>query len=60
MGHLISAGTGLTQFKSLAVEEPESENEVIIEALDALELAAQQAAADDQEAVAGEAEASAG
>jgi len=45
MGHLISAGTGLNKYKSLAVEDPELDGEDIRiqEAYAALELAAQQA-----------------
>jgi DNA-directed RNA polymerase subunit beta' len=45
MGHLISAGTGLTKYKSLAVEDPELDTEDyrIQEAYAAMELAAQQA-----------------
>ncbi|MFH1843417.1 MAG: hypothetical protein ABIF77_09425, partial [bacterium] len=45
MGHLISAGTGLSQFKSLAVEDPEEEEMTLSEARDSLELEAQQSAA---------------
>ncbi len=44
MGHLISAGTGLSEFKSLAVEDPETEESLITDALAALELAAAQKA----------------
>ena len=45
MGHLISAGTGLNKYKTLAVEDPELEGEDmrIQEAYAALELAAEQA-----------------
>jgi len=61
MGHLISAGTGLSKFKTLALEDPESEEHAIIDALEALEFAAQQAATEGvEEAVTDEAEASAG
>jgi DNA-directed RNA polymerase subunit beta' len=60
MGHLISAGTGLSQFKTLAVEKPDVESAVITDALDALELAAQRAAAEGVELSTGEAEATAG
>ena len=63
MGHLISAGTGMSQFKHLAVEEPADEEEFIIEGIKDYELA--QAAAEaalaeqdlsgeQQEAVAGD------
>ena len=46
MGHLISAGTGLTKYNSLAVEDPgeTGEDDAILDAVEALELAAQQAA----------------
>ncbi len=47
MGHLISAGTGLTSFKSLAVEDPDDEEGAIIDAIEALED--QAAAAADAE-----------
>ncbi len=46
MGHLISAGTGLTQFRNLAVEDPEADDEMIEEAIEQLELAAEQATVD--------------
>ena len=57
MGHLISAGTGLTKYKTLAVEDPEMDDEDIRiqEAVAAMELAAQQA---ELEAEAGEGESS--
>jgi DNA-directed RNA polymerase subunit beta' len=49
MGHLISAGTGLTRYKNLAVEDPEDEDDTIIEAVEQLRqlAAAQEAAGDD-------------
>ncbi len=55
MGHLISAGTGLSKYKTLAVEDPELdiEDDRIQEAYAAMELAAQQA---EMEAEAGEGE----
>ncbi len=37
MGHLISAGTGMTKYKSLAVEDPDVEDDQILEALEQLE-----------------------
>ena len=40
MGHLISAGTGLTMFKNLAVEDPAEEDDRIIEGIEQHELAA--------------------
>jgi len=40
MGHLISAGTGLNEFKHLAVEEPAEEDERIIDGIHEHELAA--------------------
>jgi len=45
MGHLISAGTGLPKYNTLAVDEPveNQEDDSILEALEALELAVQQA-----------------
>jgi DNA-directed RNA polymerase subunit beta' len=46
MGHLISAGTGLTQFKNLAVEDPDEDDTAIEEAIEQLELAAEQVAAE--------------
>jgi len=42
MGHLISAGTGMAEYKSLAVADPEEEELMITDAIAALELAAQQ------------------
>ncbi|MDX2472946.1 MAG: DNA-directed RNA polymerase subunit beta', partial [Candidatus Krumholzibacteria bacterium] len=45
MGHLISAGTGLAEFKNLAVEEPAEEDERIIDGIHEHELAAVAAAA---------------
>jgi len=36
MGHLISAGTGLTRYKNLAVDDPENEDDAIIEAVEQL------------------------
>jgi DNA-directed RNA polymerase subunit beta' len=45
MGHLISAGTGLNEFKNLAVEEPAEEDERIIDGIHEHELAAVAAAA---------------
>ena len=45
MGHLISAGTGLNDFKYLAVEEPAEEDERIIEGIELHELAQATAAA---------------
>ncbi|MBU1074368.1 DNA-directed RNA polymerase subunit beta', partial [bacterium] len=52
MGHLISAGTGLSKYKSLAVEDPDldSEDIRIQEAYAAMELAAQQAELAGEEA----------
>ncbi len=46
MGHLISAGTGMVSYKTLGVEDPveEIEDSDIVDAVAALELAAQQAA----------------
>ncbi|PID80719.1 DNA-directed RNA polymerase subunit beta' [bacterium DOLZORAL124_64_63] len=44
MGHLISAGTGLTQYKHLAVEDPADEDMRIIEGIHQAELAAAMAA----------------
>nr|MEE4268460.1 DNA-directed RNA polymerase subunit beta' [Candidatus Krumholzibacteria bacterium] len=44
MGHLISAGTGLTDYKALAVEEPVDEDQRIIDGIHQHELA--QAAAE--------------
>jgi hypothetical protein len=37
MGHLISAGTGMNRFKGLAVEDPEVEDDLILDALEQLE-----------------------
>ena len=37
MGHLISAGTGMTKYKTLAVEDPDVEDDQILEALEQLE-----------------------
>ncbi|MFT5233539.1 MAG: DNA-directed RNA polymerase subunit beta', partial [Candidatus Krumholzibacteriia bacterium] len=45
MGHLISAGTGLNEFKNLAVEEPAEEDDRIISGIHEHELAAVAAAA---------------
>ena len=42
MGHLISAGTGMAEYKSLAVSDPEAEEGLITDAIAAMELAAQQ------------------
>ncbi|MBC8426776.1 hypothetical protein H8E07_21900, partial [bacterium] len=55
MGHLISAGTGLTKYKSLAIEDPELDIEDyrIQEAYAEMELAAQRA---ELEAEAGDGE----
>ncbi|HOX25939.1 MAG TPA: DNA-directed RNA polymerase subunit beta' [Candidatus Krumholzibacteria bacterium] len=51
MGHLISAGTGLTRYKNLAVEDPEDEDDAILEAVEQLRaLAVTQEAMGDQEA----------
>ncbi len=52
MGHLISAGTGLAKYKSLAVEDPteEIEDQDILDAVAAMELAAQQAELEAAEA----------
>jgi len=52
MGHLISAGTGLSKYKSLAVEDPDldSEDMRIQEAYAAMELAAAQAELEGAEA----------
>jgi len=44
MGHLISAGTGLNEFKNLAVEEPAEEDDRIITGIHEHELAAVAAA----------------
>ena len=44
MGHLISAGTGLNEFKHLAVEEPADEDNRIIEGIQEHEIAAALAA----------------
>jgi len=44
MGHLISAGTGLSKFKHLAVEEPVDEDDRIIRGIEEHELAAAVAA----------------
>ncbi len=61
MGHLISAGTGLSDFKHLAVQEPADEDPRIIEGIELHELAAAAAEAAAAEAVFdGEAEAAAG
>jgi len=44
MGHLISAGTGLSRYKNLAVEDPEEEDDTILTAVEQLRtLAAAQA-----------------
>ncbi len=51
MGHLISAGTGLTEFKYLAVEEPAEEDPLIIEGIELHELATLAAEAAAAEAV---------
>jgi hypothetical protein len=60
MGHLISAGTGMSQFKNLAVEDPEMDDYTIEDAIEQLELAAQQAALEaEQEPEVDEAEAAA-
>jgi len=54
MGHLISAGTGLTRYKNLAVEDPEEEDDSIIDAVEQLRaLAAAQEAAGDLESEVG-------
>ncbi|MBU8871813.1 MAG: DNA-directed RNA polymerase subunit beta' [Gemmatimonadales bacterium] len=45
MGHLISAGTGLTEFKHLAVDEPADEDSNIVEGIYQHELAEATAAA---------------
>jgi DNA-directed RNA polymerase subunit beta' len=42
MGHLISAGTGMSEFRALAVSDPEVEEGLITDALAAMELASQQ------------------
>ena len=57
MGHLISAGTGLPKYNTLAVDEPveNQEDDSILEALDALELAVQQAADVEADAERGDA-----
>jgi DNA-directed RNA polymerase subunit beta' len=44
MGHLISAGTGLNDFKNLAVEEPAEEDDRIIEGIQEHEISAALAA----------------
>jgi DNA-directed RNA polymerase subunit beta' len=50
MGHLISAGTGLARYKNLAVEDPEDEDDAILEAVEQLRaLAAIQSSEGDQE-----------
>jgi DNA-directed RNA polymerase subunit beta' len=60
MGHLISAGTGLNEFKHLAVEEPVDEDDRIIRGIEehelAAALAAEMAAEMEAEAEAGSAE----
>ncbi len=45
MGHLISAGTGLNEFKHLAVDEPTDEDSHIVEGIYQHELAEATAAA---------------
>jgi hypothetical protein len=45
MGHLISAGTGLNEFKHLAVQEPSEEDDRIIRGIHEHELAQAAAAA---------------
>jgi DNA-directed RNA polymerase subunit beta' len=45
MGHLISAGTGLSGFKHLAVEDPEQEDAMIQEGREAIQRASEEAAA---------------
>ena len=62
MGHLISAGTGMSQFKHLAVEEPTEEEEFIIDGIREYELAqaAAEAALAEAESTDQEQEASAG
>jgi len=52
MGHLISAGTGMSQFKNLAVEDPDVDDVSIEDAIEQLELAAQQAAVEAEAATA--------
>ena len=50
MGHLISAGTGLGKYKNLAVEDPEHEDDTIIDAVEQLRaMAAAAEAAGEQE-----------
>ncbi|MCB1150461.1 DNA-directed RNA polymerase subunit beta', partial [bacterium] len=51
MGHLISAGTGLSKYKSLRVEDPETdlEEDAILDAMAAMELAAERAALEEVE-----------
>jgi DNA-directed RNA polymerase subunit beta' len=58
MGHLISAGTGLTEFKHLAVDEPTEEETLIVDGIYQHELAEAAAAAVADSEV--EAEAAAG
>ncbi len=61
MGHLISAGTGLNDFKHLAVQEPADEDPRIIEGIELHELAAAAAEAAAAEGIFdSEAEAAAG
>ena len=45
MGHLISAGTGLSEFKHLTVQEPSEEDDRIIRGIHDHELAQAAAAA---------------
>ncbi len=56
MGHLISAGTGLTRYKNLAVDDPENEDDAIIEAVEQLRAmaAAAEAAGDGDSGMAAE------
>jgi len=41
MGHLISAGTGLARYKNLSVEDPEDEDESILDAVEQMRLMAE-------------------
>jgi DNA-directed RNA polymerase subunit beta' len=56
MGHLISAGTGLGKYKNLAVEDPEHEDDAIIDAVEQLRAmaAAAEAAGEEESELAAE------
>ncbi len=49
MGHLISAGTGLSRYKNLAVEDPEHEDDAILDAVEQLRVLAAMAPIEDDE-----------